>query len=342
MNNRIIFIAVLLIVALSSCNHTPKPRHIPTGLALSGGGAKCAAEIGVLEVIDSLNLEIDYIAGSSMGAVIGGLYAAGYSGKEIRKMWFEEDWLRVLKTDSKAEKNNLYFVDLVNGDEFEEQLRYKLNHAPKNGHRNKQIKFACTATCIVDKANIEEECIDGKGKWKDVDWAKAIRASMTYPVPVLGNLAGYAPVEINGMRLVDGGLMNNYHVDVVKSMGAQKIIAVDLNMRNYISKPNMPIEALDMIRSLFPKFACVEDLADFQWLSNWFMTRPDADRLEANRSMKGVIRIRPELNRDNLNTFDFSLEESEEMLFQGRFAAKKKLNPKKMSPRKKKREHREE
>jgi NTE family protein len=339
---KIIFpFVILLLLALSSCNSNPQSRHIPTGLVLSGGGAKCAAEIGVLEVIDSLNLEIDYIAGSSMGAVLGGLYAAGYSGKEIKKMWLEEDWLRVLKTDSKAEKNNLYFIDLVNGDEFEEQLRYKLNHAPKKGHRNKHIKFACTATRIVDKSNIEEECIDGNGKWKDVDWAKAIRASMTYPVPLVGELAGYSAVEINGMRLVDGGLMNNYPVDVVKSMGAKKIIAVDLNMKNHISKPNIPIEALDMIRSLFPKFACIEDLADFQWLSNWFMTRPDADRLEANRSLKGVIRIRPELNRDNLNTFNFSLEDSDEMIFQGRFAAKKMLNPKKKPPRKKKREHKE-
>ena len=63
-------------------------------------------------------------------------------------------------------------------------------------------------------------------------------------------------------------------------------------------------------------------LASIQKINGVFPI-PDADRLEANRSMKGVIRIRPELNRDNMNTFDFSLEESEEMLFQGRFAAGK-------------------
>ena len=323
MNIKCFSIVFMLLVAFSSCN---KKEHIPTGLVLSGGGAKCVAEIGVLEVIDSLNIEIDYIAGSSMGAVVGGLYAAGYSAKDIRQMWLDEDWLRLFKTGNEAE--GFLGVEVVDGDEFEMILRQKLADAPKNNRHNNKIMFACTATQIID-----EKTIEGTNLYEeDMDLARAIRASMTYPVPIVGQFFGYAPIEVNGTRYVDGGMTNNYPVNVVKSMGAKKVIAVDLNTNNHLSKPNsiIPWGELHLLAcKIFPRLDLFEDVVDCGWLIQWCATRPDADMLEANRAMKDVIRIQPVINGYDL--LSFSKEATEEMLFQGYYAAKKKLTRKKQS-----------
>ncbi len=321
---------IMLLVAMSSCNRGK--RHIPTGLALSGGGAKCAAEIGVLEVIDSLDIEIDYIAGSSMGAVVGGLYAAGYSAKEIRQMWLEEDWLRLFKTGNEAE--GFLGVEVVDADGFETILREKLADARRKKGRKKRIKFACTATEIIDETSVKGTVLSEK----DMDLARAIRASMTYPVPLVGDFWGYAPIEANNIRYVDGGMTNNYPVDVVKSMGAKKIIAVDLNMKNHYSKPTSTLDAIHLLsRELFPRLEFFEDVFDCGWLVQWYVTRPDIDMLEANRALKDVIYIKPVI--DGYNFLSFSKEDTEEMIFQGKYAAKKKLIQKRTSTRTKKRKN---
>ena len=75
------------------------------GLALGGGGAKGAAEVGVLKVLEEAGIHVDYIAGSSIGSIVGGLYAAGYSASELETMFRTQEWLSLL-TDRKASLNN--------------------------------------------------------------------------------------------------------------------------------------------------------------------------------------------------------------------------------------------
>ena len=90
-----LIVLIIGIILLSSCDTSVSKRYKSTGIALGGGGAKAAAEIGVLEELETMGVHIDYIAGTSMGAVVGGLYAAGYSAKELREMWLKESWLRL-------------------------------------------------------------------------------------------------------------------------------------------------------------------------------------------------------------------------------------------------------
>jgi NTE family protein len=96
-----LYLILLLLISLSidaqikeKLNITPNSK---IGLSLSGGGAKGFAHVGVLKVLDSLGVKIDYISGTSMGAIIGGLYASGYTGKEIEKMVKEIDFFSVFK-----------------------------------------------------------------------------------------------------------------------------------------------------------------------------------------------------------------------------------------------------
>lgn len=311
---------VLLFALLTSCHSNHRPgREIPTGLVLGGGGAKSAAEIGVLEVIDSLGIHIDYIAGSSMGAVVGGLYAAGYSAKEIRDMWLNEDWLRVFDQNSlfTFEGNNRTIFGVFDGDAFEGKLRNVLSKKKCRTFADTRIPFVCTATRIVDETSIEEVRLGGKGV--KMDLASAIRASMTYPAP----LVGHRPYEFEGMRLADGGMTNNLPVDVVDSMGAKRIIAVDLEMMDHSDE--QPLPWLNTLARLFDeRVQLVEDITDTGWLIEWKLNRPDCKKRNANRKFPHLIYIHPE-QLDMYNILSFSREDAEKMMFFGRFKAQNLL-----------------
>ncbi|MCB4236143.1 patatin-like phospholipase family protein [Kaistella anthropi] len=80
------------------------PSHPKIGLSLAGGGAKGFAHIGVLKVLDSLGVKVDYISGTSMGAIVGGLYASGYTGKEIEKIVLETDFYNIIANEKTGKK----------------------------------------------------------------------------------------------------------------------------------------------------------------------------------------------------------------------------------------------
>lgn len=255
---------------------TMRQQTTKVGIAFGGGGAKGAAEIGVLKTIEKSGLRIDYVAGSSMGAVIGGLYAAGYTAHELDSLMTTEEWLSLFDRNELGVTmagNDRTVFGLIKGDVFEEYLRETLQ---KKGCKNigdtkkvNQVTFACTATNIISKDDIVEVVLKGD----DVDMAKAIRASMTYPAP----LVGYKPVSIDGMLLVDGGMLNNLPVDVVKEMGAEKVIAIDLERGNKKER----------------KLALGE-LMNLGWLVNWLLDHPDRNKHNRNFEMAD-IKIRPDL-----------------------------------------------
>ncbi|MGD8778070.1 MAG: patatin-like phospholipase family protein [Ignavibacteria bacterium] len=209
------------------------------GLAISGGGALGFAHIGVLRIIDSLQIPIDYIAGTSMGAITGGLYAAGYSGIELDSIVNIIDWEQVFSDQPSRgllpyiEKKftGRYQVELdlkgftptipkgvISGQNVMMQLLHYAHAYEKLDNFNKlPIPFNCVAADLISGNEVI---------LKNGSLVRAIRASMSIP-------SIFNPVEIGDSLLVDGGVINNYPVDVVKNMGADIIIGLRLKFPEY-------------------------------------------------------------------------------------------------------------
>jgi len=216
-------------------------RRTKVGLVLSGGGARGAAHIGVLKVLEANRIPIDYIAGTSMGSIVGGLYAVGMTPDEIEDVLASLDWDNIFVDEGPREDRTfrrkrddlLYLIDhklgvkdgdiklrgaLVQGQQFDLVLRKLTLRAGGNRNFDKLwIPFRAVATDIIT----DEQVILGSG-----DLAAAVRASMTVP-------AAFSAVEIEGRLLVDGGLTNNLPINVVRDMGADIIIAVDISTPLY-------------------------------------------------------------------------------------------------------------
>ena len=218
-----------------------------TGLVLSGGAARGLAHIGVLKALEEHGVRIDAIAGTSMGAVIGGLYAAGYSVEELEQLAGSLDWQQVLSDDPARQdvpfrrkqddrdflvKRKLSFRDdgslglplgVIQGQNLALLLERLLVHASDTRDFDQlPIPFRAVATDIAN---------DQKVVFRSGHLPQAIRASMSIP-------AVFAPVEVNGRLLVDGGMVDNIPMDVAREMGVDRLIVVD------IGTPLLPREQL--------------------------------------------------------------------------------------------------
>ena len=216
----------------SFSQETPKRPKI--GLVLSGGGAKGCAHIGVLKVLEKAGIKIDFIGGTSMGAVVGGLYASGYNASQIDSIFmatnFDEMIQDYIPRNSKSfyEKRNdeLYALSLpfnkfnigvpiaLTKGMYNYLLLSKLLHKVRyvRDFNKLKIPFLCIG------ANIEtgEQVILNKGYLPE-----ALTASSAFPTL-------FSPVEIDGKVLVDGGVSNNYPIDEIRKLGADIIIGVDV------------------------------------------------------------------------------------------------------------------
>ncbi len=212
---------------------TERPR---VGLVLSGGGARGASHVGVLKVLERERIPIDYITGTSMGSIIGGLYASGMSPEEIEAQLVAIDWEAV-------------FDDKV--DRKERSFRRKQDDrlwlfGPKPGVSGGKLKLppglvqgqkismllTSLALPVADIDSFDDLPIPFRAVAADIqtgervvldsgNLAKAIRSSMSVP-------AAMAPVDWDGRRLVDGGIASNMPVIAARDMGAEIIIGVDL------------------------------------------------------------------------------------------------------------------
>lgn len=227
----------LLLLALTTpCAAQDRPK---IGLALSGGGARGAAHVGVLKVLEELRVPVDYVAGTSMGAVVGGFYAAGYTPEEIEHILTTLDWDDVLAdrtayrelTFRRKEEDRRYLMDVELG---VGRSGFKLPPGIRTGQKlgfllSRYLRGAADTTDFdrlptpfrAVAADIEtgEEVVLSSGQL-----ATAIRASMAIP-------GVFSPVDLDGRLLVDGGIANNVPVDVVRKMGADIVIAVDIAER---------------------------------------------------------------------------------------------------------------
>ena len=208
------------------------------GLVLSGGGARGAAHIGVIRALEEMKIPIDAVAGTSMGAVVGGLYAAGLSGQEIEEVFRSIDW-KDLFQDRAPRKDLVYRrkqddrsflasgglgvraddgvvlpLGLVQGQKITQVLRSAtMRVADVQDFDRLPTPFRALAT---DLENGDAVVL------RSGDLATVLRASMSAP----GVLS---PVEIGGRMLVDGGLVDNLPVDLVREMGVDIVIAVDVS-----------------------------------------------------------------------------------------------------------------
>lgn len=212
----------------------PQPK---IGLVLSGGAARGLAHVGVLKALEEQGIRVDAIAGTSMGAVIGGLYASGYKIDELEKLALDIDWQEALSDDPPREdipfrrkqddrdflvRQKLSFRDdgslglplgVIQGQNLSLLLESLLAHSSDIRDFDKlPIPFRAVATDIVNG----DKVVFRKGHLPQV-----IRASMSIP-------AVFAPVEINGQLLVDGGMVDNIPVDVAREMGVDRVIVVDI------------------------------------------------------------------------------------------------------------------
>jgi len=266
----------------------PAPR---VGVVLSGGGARGAAHLGVLRALERMHVPVDYIAGTSMGAVIGGLYAAGLSADQIEAALRSIDWEGVF--NDAPPRNQLSFRRKRDDDQFlvkakpgfedgEIRLpagavqgqkldvilkRLTLPVAEIHDFDALPIPFRAVATDITSGQAV----VLGSG-----ELARAVRASMSIP-------AVFEPVKIDGRLLVDGGVSMNLPVGVVREMGADVVIAVDVST---------PLRDQDELNS---PLAIIDQLSNILVQNN---TRAEIDKLS-----KDDVLIVPDL--EDLSTIDF-------------------------------------
>ena len=211
-----------------------RPR---VGLVLSGGGARGFAHVGVLKVLEANHIPVDYVAGASMGALVGALYATGRTPAEMEKLVETLDWDELLRGKPKfddltyrrkEDRRNLPGAITLGG---KNATNLRLPSSLNPGHEiglvldhlmlpygddtdfdTLPIPFRCVATDLVNAETVV---------LKDGSLAQALRATMAIP-------AVFAPVELNGKVLADGGILNNIPTDVAKDMGADIILVVNI------------------------------------------------------------------------------------------------------------------
>ncbi|HCA22975.1 MAG TPA: hypothetical protein DEP32_02315 [Pseudomonas sp.] len=241
-----------------------------TGLVLSGGGARGLAHIGVLKQLEEMNIPIDAIAGTSMGAVIGGLYAAGYSADELEQIALDLDWQATLSDTPLREdipyrrkqddrdflvKQRLTFKDgalsfplgLLQGQNMGVVLESLLVHTNEIDDFDRlPIPFRAVATDIATG----EAVVFDHGHLP-----LAIRASLALP-------GFFAPVEVDGRLLVDGVLSKNVPIDVARAMGVDRVIVVDIGTPlKSASELNSVLDIMDQTTTLLTRTNTERQLA---------------------------------------------------------------------------------
>ncbi len=295
-------------------------KDIKVGLVLSGGGAKGIAHISVLKVIEESGVRIDYIGGTSFGAMIGSLYASGYSAAQIDSIAKVTDFKGILYGD--IIRRNKHFQKRELGKEYIFSMpvvNLKIGLPPAltygQGVQNLMTKLTKDVNHITDfsKLPIPFLCIAtnlGTGEKEVLKTGflpEAVRASGAFPTLI-------SPVKIDGKLLVDGGLVDNFPVEEVRKMGADVIIGVDIQ------------GSLKKTEELNSAVKILNQIIGFQMYEKDSIKNASVD-----------ILIRPDVKQYGVVDF----HKSDIILREGRIAAERKYNKlselaKRQSPKKKK------
>ena len=301
---KIVTILILLII-LFNLGFSKEDKKI--GLVLSGGGLKGFGHLGTLYMIDSLNIPIDFISGSSIGAISAALYATGHSVYEIDKIASDTKWKEIFSPSRKRselhffqKKDNAKFqlafnlrgfkptspISITNGQySYEHLINIFNNYVNVNNYDDLIIPFRCNATDIISG----EEVIFDSGSIPT-----ALRISTSIPTV-------FRPIEYNNQLLVDGGLINNLPVNLVENLGAEYIIS-----SNVMSQNKSKDEIVDVFNMVFK----IIDLY--------------GDKNEQINLAKSDILVSP--NLDKMNVIDYNIRDIYKMKLSGKKAAYDNIN----------------
>ncbi|MDZ7860659.1 MAG: patatin-like phospholipase family protein [Candidatus Krumholzibacteriota bacterium] len=293
----IISALIFIIAAASGSADTAETSARPRiGLALSGGGARGAAHIGVLQVLEEHQIPVDFIAGTSMGSIVGGLYASGMSAGELETVISRVDWEeaftdRILREDRSFRRkrdDDLYLIKnrpgissdglelpsgLIDGQDIDLLLkRYTIPVVTVRDFDDLSVPFRAVAADLETGRAV----VIGEG-----DLALAMRASMSIPVV-------FSPRVVKGDLMVDGGISSNLPIDVVREMGADIVIAVDISS---------PLKERRELRSVF---SITNQLTTI-------MTRRNTEEQIASLTDRDIF-IRPDLGEISTASFDRAAE----------------------------------
>ncbi len=247
-----------LCAGLGTASEAPPPAQPRVVLVLSGGGARGAAHIGVLKVIEELRIPVDLIVGTSMGSIVGGLYATGWSPEDIEALLLKVDWTQIF--GDRVERSNRTFRRKQDDYPYLVQTRLRFNgikpYIPPSvlgGQRlellMRSIEMYSTGENDFDLLPIPYRavaCDLATGEAVVIDrgsLATAMRASMSIP-------AAFPPVELDSRILVDGGSAANFPVGIAQGLGAQHVIGVD------ISSP-LDDEGLDSVFGVYGQLSSI-------------------------------------------------------------------------------------
>lgn len=284
---------------------------LKVGLVLSGGGAKGLAHIGVLKVIEEHNIKIDYIAGTSMGAIVGGLYASGYNTTQLDSIFRKTDFSRIIRDkisyQSRSffsrEFGNKYVVSLPFED-FKVEIPSGLSKgqnlynllkklslvANKDKFENMKIPFFCMATNLETAEAVQLD---------SGSLALAMTASGAIP-------SIFKPMEVNGKLLSDGGITDNYPIERLRRKGMDKIIGVNVQ------------DSLVGREQLETGIEVITQINNFRTIKDMREKRPKTD-----------VYIRP-----NIKLYDvLSFDKGKAIIQAGEIAALKQINKLKKLPK---------
>jgi NTE family protein len=299
----ILIIFTFLFSLLLTAQNSAKEK-VRVGVVLSGGGAKGMAHIGALKVIEEAGVEVDYIGGTSMGAIVGALYAAGYSAIELDSIFRAIDFTNLIqdnlprdaKTFYEKEDSERYAITLpfnnfkvsvppaYSGGQniYNELVRLLYHVRDAKDFSELPIPFLCVAT----NAETGEEVLLNKGYLPE-----AVMASGALP-------SLFEPTTVDDRILIDGGVVNNYPIDEVRNMGADIIIGVDV--QHGLSDREELLSATEILLQI-NNFRTVKDMG--------------------KKSERTDIYIKPEMG--NYSVIDFN--EREDIIDNGEIAAREKF-----------------
>ena len=271
-------------------SHPQDGKEESVALVLGGGGAKGAAHVGVLKVIEEAGIHPDIIVGTSIGAIVGGLYSIGYSPAQLDTLFHSQRWLQ------------LFSREAINGNAIKQMLdSLVLTRTPLPlGEGAGVRRFACIA---ADLRTLSEVVL------ADDSLSRNMRASMAIP-------ALFKPVRYDDLVLYDGGLINNLPVDIARKMGADIVIAVDLTVNQHEDESDDGNDLKNILDELF-------DIKNMKGLFGWLLNRPDFKKYRENKSNSDIY-IHP--NLEGYAATDFSSKYIHTMMVIGEREARQHIN----------------
>ena len=255
----------------------PKAKFFPNkiGLALSGGGARGIAQIGVLKAFEEIGIDIAYIAGTSMGSIIGGLYASGYSAAEIEEVIAQIDFTSLFSDSPK--RSSLLLSQKEERDKYLFSIRFDgfkpyIPRALTTGQRlttyltdlTIRANYRCGGD--YDRLPIPYRAVAtdiGAGEVVPINHgnlAEAMRASMGFPL-------AFTAVELEGRQLMDGGILNPIPVEVCREMGADFVVAVNtVSSLLPVDRINDPVDIANQITTIMSQDALARQLAEANFI----------------------------------------------------------------------------